>query len=214
MPSGHHQRCLDIGCGTGGLLTALADGETLAVGMDFSPEALEWAARRSGQLVRASANHPPFREHFDLVTCVDVLEVSSVQPEKLAAGFVHVLKPGAHGILVVAAHDWLLSQHDVAVDSVRRYNLKQLRALFSELPVKLLYTGYLFAAVFPMLVFVRGLLYRLRRPAPGQPVRSDVFPPPWPLNALLDLLCRVEALLLPWLRLPFGSSAVIVVQKL
>ncbi len=215
VPPGTNRRHLDIGCGAGGLMAALATGDSQAVGLDFSAEALRWAGRRkAGALLRASANHPPFRDQFDLVTCVDVLEVSSVQPQQLAAGFVRAIRPGAHGILVVAAHQWLLSQHDVAVDSVRRYNLKQLKTLFSGQPVKILYAGYLFAAVFPLVVFVRGFLYRLRKPPEREVVRSDVFLPPRPLNALLDLVCWAEAALLPWLRLPFGSSAVILVQRL
>ncbi|MBX3048320.1 MAG: class I SAM-dependent methyltransferase [Anaerolineales bacterium] len=212
---GRATRYLDLGCGTGGLLAAQAGGSALAVGLDFSPVALHWASRRqAGALVRASANRVPFRQQFDLVTCVDVLEVASVQPDELATSFVSALRPGGYGILVVAAHAWLLSQHDIAVDSVRRYNLAQLKTLFAGQPVQTLYAGYLFAAVFPLVVFVRGVLYRLRKPAANQPTRSDVFLPSPPVNALLDLVCRLEALLLPWLRLPFGSSVVIVVEKL
>src|SRR3972149_1235708 len=44
-------RVCDLGCGTGGILAALAD-EHDVVGVEYSPQALEYARRRLGDRVR------------------------------------------------------------------------------------------------------------------------------------------------------------------
>ncbi|MEX2160734.1 MAG: class I SAM-dependent methyltransferase [Anaerolineales bacterium] len=203
---------LDIGCGTGGLLASLSSSAYRPIGLDFSAVALGYAGEKTNRgLVRASANHIPFKSAFDLVISVDVLEVGSVDPEKLAAGALRALKPGGHGLFVMAAHQWLLSEHDRAVNSVRRYNLSQMRSLFSASGARILRATYLFFLVFP-LVALRKLINPSRKEDNRNPV-SDVKIPPAVVNGPLYGICWLEAQLLSRLNMPIGSSVAVLVKK-
>lgn len=204
-------RALDLGCGTGGFLTKLTAAGYRSVGMDISATALQHAASRGhATLVQASANAIPFAPAFDLVVCVDVLEVATVDPAKLVSNALRVLKPGGYGLFVMAAHQWLLSEHDRAVNSVRRYNLSQLKSLFTSPSAKILRASYLFLFVFPLLA-LRKLL-NPKRAGAGE-ASSDISVPSPLINEPLFALCWLEAQLLRLVNLPMGSSVVVLVRK-
>jgi ubiquinone/menaquinone biosynthesis C-methylase UbiE len=207
------QRALDIGCGTGGLLRQLIDTNYETSGIDLSNIALGFARRRAADgLAQGSANQLPFlAAAFDLVTCVDLLEVVSVEPGKLVAEALRVLKPGGKAVFVMAAHQWLLSEHDRAVSSVRRYNVNQMRALFAKAGIEIQRDTYLFFFLFP-LVAVRKLFNRPKKAQ--QAAVSDVSVPPAIINSLLFVVCWFEAQLLRVLNLPLGSSVLVMVKKI
>ena len=54
--------CLDLGCGTGLLLDALAATGRTVIGLDRSADQLRFARARSGQIVQADAAALPFRD--------------------------------------------------------------------------------------------------------------------------------------------------------
>jgi SAM-dependent methyltransferase len=203
-------RALDIGCGTGALLGGLSTKGYDAFGLDLSRNALDFARERENHdLVQASANDLPFKSAFDLVISVDVLEVDNIEPERMIARSVAALKPGGLGLFVMAAHQWLLSEHDRAVYSVRRYNLGQLRGLFDRKDVTILRSTYLFFLLFP-LVAIRKLV---NRPKKGNEPVSDVTIPANAINQVLFWLCWCEDKLLGWTNFPIGSSALVLVRK-
>jgi hypothetical protein len=145
------------------------------------------------------------------VTCVDLLEVVSVQPQQLVAEALRVLKPGGQGVFVMAAHQWLLSEHDRAVGSVRRYNLSQMRGLFASNAVEIQRATYLFFFLFP-LVAMRKLF---NRPKDAQQSSvSDVSLPPTLINGPLFTICWLESLFMRLFNFPIGSSALVMVKKL
>lgn len=209
LPHGQKAPVLDIGCGTGGLLSKFTEAEYPATGVDYSADGLAFAKKRLPNLVRGSANALPFVSFFDRVVCIDVLEVSTVNPEELIRNAVRVLKPGGYGLFIMAAHQWLLSEHDRAVDSVRRYDLTQMEALFASEDVAIVRSTYLFLSIFPLLA-LRKLLNK--RKTSKEP-ESDVSTPISLVNELLYFVCSIEALLLRWVSLPIGSSAAVVVRK-
>lgn len=200
---------LDIGCGTGAWMRHLADQGYRVVGVDYSPLALELARKDARLLlVRASADRLPFHSSFDLVTSIDVLEVSSVDAAGLAKSVVRALKPEGVGIILAAAFQWLLSEHDRAVDSVHRYTIGELRSLFSTLPVRLTAATYVYCFLFPLI----ALHKLINRPKKGK-ARSDIeLPAEW-VNRLLFWVCKLEAAFLPSVRFPFGSSVLVRIQK-
>jgi SAM-dependent methyltransferase len=207
------QRALDIGCGTGGLLPQLTATNYETNGIDLSDIALGFAKQRAtGGLAQASANQLPFRSAaFDLVTCVDVLEIAAAQPSQLVAEALRVLKPGGRGLFVMPAYQWLLSEHDRAINSVRRYNLKQMRALFSAPGVEIWRSTYLFFFSFPLIAIHK----LLNRPKDSLVVPvSDVSVPPDIINIPLFVVGWLEAQLLRFFNLPIGSSALVIVTKI
>lgn len=206
------QRALDIGCGTGGLLRQLETTNYRTTGIDFSALALALARRRAqGNLARASANELSFRdEAFDLVTCVDLLEIASAQPARVVAEALRVLRPGGRGLFVMAAHQWLLSEHDRAVNSVRRYSLKQMLDLFTGAQIKIRRATYLFFLLFPLI----GLRKLINPPKQTSAAISDVRTPIALVNEPLYFVCWMESQLLRVFNLPIGSSVLVMVEKL
>ncbi len=100
-PADEPRRILDAGCGTGGNSAHLrAYGRV--TGVDFSADALRFAAERPGlRLARASVESLPFADaSFDLVLSNDVLCHLGVADDAVAAcEFARVLRPG--GVLLI-----------------------------------------------------------------------------------------------------------------
>lgn len=210
LPAPSGQRLLELGCGTGGLLSVLQRAGYQVTGLDYASEAVRFSqARQAGPVLRASGNQLPFAANsFDLLTCIDVLEVGSVNPHELVANALRVLRPGGQALFLMAAHQWLYSEHDRAVNSVRRFNLTQLRSLFAGQPVQVLRGSYLFFLLFPLMA-LRKLFNK-----PGQGVsRSDVRLFPGLINEPLYWLSWLEMQALRWVNLPIGTSVLVVVRK-
>ncbi|MEX2161983.1 MAG: hypothetical protein WD751_08725 [Anaerolineales bacterium] len=120
------------------------------------------------------------------------LELANINPSQFVANALRALKPGGVGIFVMAAHQWLLSEHDRAVNSVRRYNLPQLTELFNQPGVEIIRASYLFFLLFPLMV-ERKLTNRSRPAQEAIPARSDVGLMPAVINEPLYWLCWLEA---------------------
>jgi len=93
-------RILDLGCGMGGLTTALALCGARVQPLDFNPHYCRITRLRGARYgldlspVNALGERLPFRDnHFDLVVCMDVLEHVE-DPEKLLSEISRCLKPG------------------------------------------------------------------------------------------------------------------------
>lgn len=212
---GSETRALDIGCGTGGFLRKIHRKGYRVTGIDVSPlaigELLKDEAIAGG--VVGSANELPFAaDSFDLVACVDVLECESVAPEAAVGEALRVLKKGGIGLFQMAAHQWLLSEHDRAVHSVRRFNLKKFRALFGLPSVQVIHSSYLFFVLFPIMAAWK-LLNPPSRHVEREDAVSDVRLPNRLVNWLLQIPCAIEALILPHAGLPIGTSVFAVVRK-
>jgi ubiquinone/menaquinone biosynthesis C-methylase UbiE len=211
-------RILDVGCGTGLMLSWWQErpGTERIFGADPSPVALQFCARRGHQLLaRASVTGLPFpSESFDLVTCFEVLDWFSVEKVKgPASELSRVLKPGGLLFVRVPAFERLYSEHDRAIGTVHRYTAPELRQALVAQGLVLERLTYANALLFPLAAVWRWL-HRSPRPDP----QSDVRPLPkglrW-LNLPLTGLLALEAAWLrcfPW-RLPFGLSLIAVARK-
>lgn len=91
---------LDLGCGMGGLTTALALSGASVQPLDFNPHYCHITRLRGARYgldfspVNAAGERLPFRDgHFDLIVCMDVLEHVE-DPERLLSEISRCLKPG------------------------------------------------------------------------------------------------------------------------
>jgi SAM-dependent methyltransferase len=204
-------RGLDVGCGTGGMLQALA-GHGTWVGLDAEPLALDFSRKRGlTRLVTGSTGALPFRSGtFDACLCLDVLYHRAVDSEAVALAECHrVLAPG--GLLVVtdSALAWLRSAHDDAVHGQRRYTRRELVARVRAAGFTPLFASYTYCLIFPAVA-----AFRLARRLGGRgETGSDVFPLPRPLTAGLLAVQAAERALLHVVPLPFGSSVLCVARK-
>jgi SAM-dependent methyltransferase len=206
-------RGLDVGCGTGGMLQALADRgrQETWYGVDAEPLALAWSRKRGlPRLVEGSALALPFRAGaFDVVLCLDLLYHRAVVSDVAALAECHrVLADG--GLLVVtdSALAWLRSAHDDAVHGARRYTRRELCARVRAAGFTVLFASYVYCLVFPAVA-----AFRLGRRLAGGGAGSDVFPVPRAVTGGLLAVQAVERALLRLTPLPFGSSVLCVARK-
>lgn len=102
---GAGEKALDLGCGNGYLLAALAESFPNAIlyGVELSPVLLQSAIQRLGEraeIQQSSVSAPlPYADWtFDVVTLTDVIEHLK-QPEAVLGEIRRVLKPGGRAII-------------------------------------------------------------------------------------------------------------------
>lgn len=216
---GRRPRILDAGCGTGGMLVHLRElGE--AVGVDISEEALHFCRLRGLGPERArhgSIDALPFPEaSFDAAVSLDVL-CDLVDDRPGFAELARVLRPGGILLLNLPAYQRLHSEHDLAVNNLRRYTRRAVRRKLAEAglrPVRLTYANM---ALFPPAALVR-LAKRARNGyhdghRDREQAHSDLVRPHPLVNRALGALFTAEGRLIQRVNLPVGLSVVAVAQK-
>lgn len=203
-------RLIDVGCGTGGLLRRLAAAhpDWRCTGVDASPLAVKLARERTRADITTgdAARLPAGDGTVDAITCADVL-YQVEDPAAVLAEFRRVLRPDGVAVVVAPAYQWLWSYHDEAVQSKRRFSRPELVRLLAAAGFRLEIATYLNLFVFPLVVLRRKVF------PPREPT-SDVRLYPRPVEWGFLLMARVEhAVLRIGLRLPFGSSVLVVARR-
>jgi len=203
---------LDAGCGSGANMALLGESVPRVVGCDLVERALLFARLRGlKRLVAADINRLPFREgSFDCVLCSDVFECEEVDERHAISELARVTKRGGRLIIGVAAYQFLLSEHDRAVHSVRRYTKARARTAFAIPALRIVRMRYRFGWVLLPVVLYR--MVRRRQDGTGLP-RSDLFLPSRFLNALLFWIVRWERSVSRWLPLPFGTTVLVELRR-
>jgi SAM-dependent methyltransferase len=112
---------LDIGAAGGGNTRVLQAAGWSVVALEYGPEGAEVAAERGLPVVRGDATALPVSDaSVDLVVAFDVLE-HILDDVRAVAEIKRVLRPDGTFLIAVPADPRLWSEHDVAVDHVRRY---------------------------------------------------------------------------------------------
>jgi len=201
---------LDIGCGTGGTMRALA-GLARFVGLDMSPTAARFAADRTGNAVVAGvATALPFADgSFDGVLALDVIE--HIPDDALALREARrVLRPGGVFIATVPCHQSLFTEHDEALHHVRRYSrdafLERVRGA-GLTPERVTWTNTL---LFPLAATVR--LASRTFPRPLGPLHSDATRAVGPFNPVFTAVFGLERRLLRRTDMPFGLGLLVVAR--
>ena len=202
---------LDAGCGTGGMMKAIAGRfpEAVLYGLDYSQSACALArAKTSAVVLRGSVNELPYADGtFDVIVSLDVLNADGTDPAAAIAEFRRVLQPDGLLILNLAAYQWMLSYHDRAVGQSRRFSLGDVNGLLQQSGLRRLQGTYWNTFLFPLMILRRKVL-----PAPR--TGSDVQAIPGPLDALFRHLVSVEGWIIgTGVSLPFGGSVLAVARK-
>lgn len=209
-------RIFDAGCGTGKNLDVLVkDVSGAAFGCELSGHAAKyWSHNGIVRYCLASVNSIPFVDGaFDVVVTVDVLCCQEVEEAAALHELWRVVRKGGYLIIVVPAYQWLLSEHDRAVHSVRRYTIRRLARLLEQPSARVVRTTYLFPSLFPFIASYRSVRNWIAGGNGRNPPRSDLHRLPSVLNALLYGIALVEGRLLRMMNFPFGSSVLMVVKK-
>ena len=112
---------LDIGAAGGGNTRVLRAAGWSVAALEYGADGAQVAAERGLAVVRGDATALPVADDsLDLVVAFDVLE-HIVDHDAAVAEVRRVLRPGGEFLVAVPADPRLWSEHDVAVDHVRRY---------------------------------------------------------------------------------------------
>lgn len=210
-------RVVDVGCGTGGVMSWLHAFSPHVSGLDIAEDALHFC-RKNGlkNLHLGSATDLPFAtESADAITCLDVLVQLPGPADDLQAlrEIYRVLAPGGYALVRVAAYRWMHSAHDEALRTSRRYSRSELVARARTAGFEVERATYANMFLFPLAALHRLLLKPLKVTTGG----SDVRPLPRPLRFLnrpFKAMLTLEAgLIQSGCSLPFGLSVVVLLRK-
>jgi SAM-dependent methyltransferase len=211
LPIPPHARLLDAGCGSGRTLVELADYGEVS-GIELDPDAAQLARDRElGQVVVGRVEELPWdSDHFDLVTCLDVIE-HTADDQRALLELGRVCRPGGFLLVTVPAYQALWSRHDEVNHHYRRYSRRTLRAAVEGAGLWVARMSAFNSLLLPPAAVVRLAQRQLLN---GNGAGNDLHLAPWWLNGTLELPLRMEA---AWLRrrftLPAGLSLVAVLRK-
>jgi SAM-dependent methyltransferase len=207
-------RILDAGCGTGGMLARLRR-YGVVTGVDLAPYAVAVCRERRGLATTAVASITalPFPDNtFDYAVSLDVISDAGTGNDALAvAELARVLRPGGRACLNLPAYRWLAGEHDIAVETKRRYTRGEARALLAAAgltPERLTYWN---CVLLPIVATAR--IASRQRGKSAAEAHSDVTVPPAPVNRTLRAITQIEGHLLRRVNLPAGSSLLCVARK-
>lgn len=203
-------RLLDCGAGTGLFAQEMAAHCQVQV-LDDHEEALRILRTRfqPDQILSLAGDQVPLPDgSLEYVTALDVLE-HVPDDGAVVRGFHRLLKPGGLAVVTVPAGMALWSDWDVVLHHFRRYNRRQLAALFPESEWEIVQHAYTNVVVYPAVWLVRR--WRGWFPGPSGAERSEDRLPGRALNALLRFLFVTPA---RWrVSFPLGVSLLLVARR-
>ena len=221
LPS--NPRVVDAGCGTGENLKFLADllQPSYIGGFDSAEVALAVARSKAAgaDIYQSDICNPTIHvDDLDLVTSLDVIYIPGARRalDGLRA-LASRLRKGGLLVLNLPAHDWLYSEHDLAVHTSQRFTTGQVAALLGELGLSVEVLTYRLFFLFPAVVLGRlPSIWRARSGRGRASPRSDLHSVPGErLNRVLFAILRGEnELIARGTRFPWGSSVFAIGRKI
>lgn len=156
---------LDIGAAGGGNTRVLQRAGWSVTALEYGADGAEVAAERGLSVVRGDATALPVDdESLDLVVAFDVLE-HIPDHDTAVAEVRRALRPGGRFLIAVPADPKLWSEHDVAVDHVRRYTRSTLREVLER-------NGFELTSMTSWNVLLRPVVALRRRKASGSDLET------------------------------------------
>jgi SAM-dependent methyltransferase len=211
-------RFLEIGCGSGNVINALARSRawTRIVGMDIHPSGLSLARARlpaEVELLQGDVRAIPFRGGFDLVGAFDVLE-HVAEDEKAIAGVRAALDDGGIFLTTVPQHPTLWSTSDEVAHHKRRYARRELDRKIAAAGFEILFSTSYAVSLLPLMLVHRKLADARAGGVDLQTVAGRELEVTPVINRILTLVLNAEtAFTRRGVRWPVGGSRVIAARK-
>lgn len=215
--AGVRGRALDVGCGTGAMLTEFPAGWTVVAGCDSSPRALAYCRSRGlPQLVCSTGGELPFASGMlDLVTAIDVIEHLD-DDRACVREMARVCRPGGSVLVHVPAFEILWTEKDDLNHHRRRYRQHELVALMDDAGLRIEALFHLNTLLFPV-ALLRALIEKLRWGERRPPTLADSIDPLYNLprwvNRSMLALMQFEHWLFGRAAPPIGMSMVCLARK-
>ena len=203
-------RILDVGCGTGGTLSLLAEFGNVT-GVEMEESAISRAlARQVGEIRKGGLpdNLPFSTESFDVITLLDVLEHIDDDHSSLGA-LRALLAPGGYIILTVPAFPFLWSQHDIDNHHKRRYLASTLTNVIERAGLNIEHLTYYNMWFFPLAAAMRFM----KKFIPSKEIGSDLLLPGKFINRMFQSIFGSERHFVTWASMPFGLSLVAIARR-
>lgn len=204
-------KILDYGCGTGEFLEELQRiyKNKEVYGADISEKSFEYCHRRGLNNI-INLNEVELQDnHFDLISCLDVLEHIEEDSEFLLK-IKNLLRKNGIFLVTVPAYNFLWSGEDYVSCHIRRYNRKVLKKKLIEAGFNVIKISYFNNFLFIPLVLV---LIAKRIFHPRTMYESNLYEMNKFLNKMLAKLFASEKQFLKYISFPFGASIIAIVQK-
>jgi SAM-dependent methyltransferase len=216
LPNATKPRILEIGCGTGFVLSTLRKENRYELfGAEQHLAGLVFAKQRlpDVRFVQLNARALPYRSEFHAIGAFDVLEHIE-QDEEVMSNVHRALLPGGVFAITVPQHAWLWSAADELAQHKRRYSR-------AELLAKLRTAGFEIQFCSSFVFILLPLMYasRLRRKS-ARDDRSELeetmseLKLPRAVDTLLSAAMRIDEWLIgAGVSLPAGGSLLVVARK-
>jgi ubiquinone/menaquinone biosynthesis C-methylase UbiE len=202
-------RIVDVGCGTGKNVETFSKFGT-CWGLDMAGKAIAFCKKRGlSHIKKGTAEQTGLPEqYFDVVTLLDVLE--HTDDKKTLMEMRLILQRGGLLIITVPAYMWMWSRWDTVLHHKRRYGKHDLEKVLEDTGFRIKIRSFVYAfLLFPVLL-IRFIKSRNAKEEYGSDFQlSNPF-----LDTVLFTLCRIEAWFVIRGLLPFGTSILVVAEKI
>jgi len=204
---------LDAGCGCGGNYKMLQKfGHIL--GIDNSENSLNFCQKNNfNNVLLTDCCQTKLKDNtYDLIVALDLLE--HLESDKAAINEFHrLLKEDGKLIITVPAYQFIWSNHDESLHHKRRYKIKQIYSLLQDNSFSVIKGSYAITFLAPPIIIFRLVENLIKKVFNYRIIKKSYFYLPKILNNLFIKILYFEAILLPYLKFPFGISIIIVAEK-
>ena len=208
-------RMLEIGCGTGFVLSGLAQHrpEMSFFGAEAYPSGLKHAQKRvpKAEYAQMDACQIPFSEEFDVVGAFDVLE--HIQDDKKAFQEINKALMSEGGIIItVPRYHWLWTKTDEKSGHKRRYTKAEMRKKIEAAGFHILMMTSFISLLLPFMLAYRWINILSNKKFDGK--TKAILRLPGIVNSIFINICTQERRFIKLgVPLPFGGSLVCVAKK-